>query len=467
MNSFSTNPNTRQQSSGGWAIWLGGPLFGIALAATLLGACSQPFAVTAQVEPGDLQTDNSQLFSISMRVNGEELPAVQAAATKTVPTPTPLNTNTPTPPPTLLPPTETPQPTPTGPALMARVALNVRGGPSTTDKTIGGLAVNATAPIVGVNPERSWWYIVYPAGSNTYGWVSADPAFVHSYNTESIAVVEVAPAITAEPPVQPKLLVHSNVYGENDLFTVEFPGALLRDILYSSTDDDSLASVSPDGKRVAFVSDRDGNREIYLVNLDGTDLRRLTFTPAPELWPSWSPDGQWLAFDSARDGNREIYTMEIASGNTIRVTNNPAVDGGPTWSPDGQRLVFHSDRDGNHEIYTMDRAGSKITRLTYDDADDWAPAWSPNGSWIAFMSYRNGSAEIYRMDTAGGSLVNLTNNPAEDAVPAWSPDGAQIAFESNRSGNLEIYVMNNDGSGLFQLTYLPNSNEGRPVWIGE
>jgi Tol biopolymer transport system component len=471
VKSVFTRTTNRKWGKVGSSNWLGGSILSLALSTTLLGACNTPFDVTARVEPGELQADNSQAFSISMRVNAEELASAAVVATKAVPTATPINTNTPLP--MLLPPTATPQPTvtpvptPIGPALTARVALNVRKGPSTAEETIGGLAVNSMVQIVGVNPERSWWYIAYPAGSDTYGWVSADPALVHVYNTDNVAVVDITPAVTAGPTAIPKLLVHSNVYGENDLFTLEFPGALLRDILYSPSDDDSLASVSPDGKRVAFISDRDGNREIYLVNLDGTGLRRLTFTPAPELWPSWSADGKWLAFDSERDGNREIYTLEIASGNTIRVTNNLAVDGGPAWSSDGQRLVFHSDRDGNHEIYTMDRAGGNLTRLTYDTADDWAPAWSPNGGWIAFMSYRNGSAEIYRMSTAGGDPVNLTNNPAEDAVPAWSPDGSQIAFESSRDGNLEVYVMNYDGSGLIRLTYLPNRNEGRPVWIGE
>lgn len=467
MNNSFSNQGNKQRTTFDWPKWLGGSLLALALMAALLGACSQPFDVTARVEPGDLQADNSQAFSISMRVNAEELAAAQAPVTQTTPTATPRATNTPTLLPTVPPPTATPQPTPIGPALTARVALNVRSGPSTADPVIGSLATNTTVQIVGVNPEQSWWQIVYPADSQSYGWVSADPAFATAYHPEQVAVVAVSPVVTAEPTPQPKLILHSNVYGENDLFTLEFPGPLMRDIFYSFGDDDSLASVSPDGKQIAFVSDRAGNREIYLLNRLTAELRRLTFTPAPELWPSWSPDGKWLAFDSERDGNREIYTLEIASGNTIRVTNNPAIDGGPAWSPDGQRLVFHSNRDGNHEIYTMDRAGGNLTRLTYDAADEWSPAWSPNGSWIAFMSYRNGSAEIYRMDTAGGNLVNLTNNPAEDAVPTWSPNGSQIAFESNRDGNLEVYVMNYDGSGLLRLTNLPQSNEGRPAWIGE
>jgi len=129
--------------------------------------------------------------------------------------------------------------------------------------------------------------------------------------------------------------------------------------------------------QIAFVSERDWNKEIYVMDADGNNLRNLTNNPASDEAPSWSPDGQGIAFQSDRDGNSEIYVMDADGNNLRNLTNNPAGDSSPAWSPDGQRIAFVSSRDGakNSAIYVMDADGNNPRNLTNHPAPDYQPDW--------------------------------------------------------------------------------------------
>ena len=141
-----------------------------------------------------------------------------------------------------------------------------------------------------------------------------------------------------------------------------------------------------------------------------------------------------IAFMSDRDGNDEIYTMAADGSDPVNRTNNAALDGSPAWSPDGTRIAFQSNRggNGNCEIYTMAADGSDPVSRTNNAAVDGLPAWSPDGTRIAFTSDRDGNSEIYTMSADGSDPVNRTNNGAIDVQPAWSPDGTRIAFATDR-----------------------------------
>ena len=239
--------------------------------------------------------------------------------------------------------------------------------------------------------------------------------------------------------------------------------------------------------RIAFTSDRDGNEEIYVVNTapleggtGGTGLTNLTNNPDFDGFPACSPDGCLIAFLSERDGNGEIYVMNADGSGQTRLTDNPAIDSEPAWSPDGKRIAFTSDRDGNSEIYVMSADGSGQTNLSNNPAGDWLSipeqafylpsAWSPDGKRIAFESSRDGNGEIYVMNSDGTGQTNLTNNPAGDSTPAWSPDGSRIAFVSDLDGSVEIYGMNaapleagTGGSGQTRLTDNP-AFDWPPIW---
>ena len=232
--------------------------------------------------------------------------------------------------------------------------------------------------------------------------------------------------------------------------------------------------------RILFGSDRDGTPEIYVMDADGTNLVRLTTDAWVQIAPAtkvtslaWSPDGTRIAFTADRAGDRRIFVMNADGTDLVRLTAHPAGNGAPAWSPDGRRLAFTSRRFGNDEIFVINADGTELVNLTHHSADDAAPAWSPDGHRIAFTSNRSGNNEIYMVNAVvdgrryfrkdgkevsaedynklapffqgvislGADLVQLTDHPAHDISPAWSPAGHRIAFTSNRSGNNEIYII--------------------------
>jgi len=217
--------------------------------------------------------------------------------------------------------------------------------------------------------------------------------------------------------------------------------------LTNNSGKDSYPAWSPDGRSIAFTSNRDGNDDIHVMNADGTGVTRLTNSTF-NYWSAWSPDGGRIAYGSSYGGgNYEIHVMNADGTGVTRLTNHSAGDTSPAWSPDGRRIAFTSSRDGNLEIYVMNADGTGVTRLTNHSAEAGSPTWSPDGRRIAFVSERDGNDEIYVMNADGTGVTRLTNHSAEDGSPTWSSDGRRIAFDSNRDGNLEIYVMNVPASG--------------------
>ena len=234
--------------------------------------------------------------------------------------------------------------------------------------------------------------------------------------------------------------------------------------LTRDTSNDTMPAWSPDGRHIAFVSDRDGNREIYAMNADGNDQVNLTQSGTEDWTPAWSFDGKRMAFASFRDGNWEIYVMDANGANVKRLTRNNTADYSPTWSPDGQRIAFVSNRDGNLEIYVMAADGSAQRRFTQDKATDEAPAWSPDGSRMAWGSYRDGNMEIYIANMDGSGQRNLTeDSTADDHGAAWSPDGRKIAFFSNHDHGWDIYTLDLETGERVNLTASP-AIEQSPHW---
>jgi len=226
-------------------------------------------------------------------------------------------------------------------------------------------------------------------------------------------------------------------------------GSLIRDTAEVTF---SVVCVRRFGTGLAFVSHRDGNTEIYVMNADGSAQTRLTNNPADDSDPQWSPDGRKIAFVSDRDGTNEIYVMKADGSAQTRLTNNAAYESDPQWSSDGQKIAFVSDRDGNTEIVVMNADGSAQTRLTNNAVYDSDPQWSPDGQKIAFVSGNDAGAEVYVMNADGSMQTRLTTNLAYENRPLWSPDGKKIAFVSGRDGGAEVYMMNADGSTQTRLT---------------
>ena len=283
---------------------------------------------------------------------------------------------------------------------------------------------------------------------------------------------------------QARIAFASDRDGNWEIYVMDVDGGNPRN-LTNDRNDDRDPSWSPDGKRIVFFSNRDGHvidgrptSDIYVMDADGGNPQNLTNDRNDDRFPSWSPDGKRIAFVSDRDGPPryfDIYVMDADGGNLQRLTSDPRDDRNPSWSPDGERIVFGARREGHfetkfavtYEIYVMDADGGNQQRLTENRKNDWEPSWSPNGERIAFASDRKGdlvNIEIYVMDADGGNQQRLTENRKNDWQPSWSLDGERIAFVSDRDGNSEIYVMDADGGNPQNLTNNPHSDIN-PAWF--
>lgn len=171
--------------------------------------------------------------------------------------------------------------------------------------------------------------------------------------------------------------------------------------------------LSPNGERVIFANQGNG---LWLMRLDGKNPHALT--DRDDIDPTWSPDGAMIAFASSRAGDRQLFVMNADGTNIRQVTNLDAMGGRSSFSPDGLRLAFYRGPAGDHNIYVINTDGTGLVQLT-DGGDNLGPSWSPDGNWIAFTSFRDGNNEIYSIHPDGTGLTRLTNSPISDWQPRW------------------------------------------------
>jgi hypothetical protein len=306
----------------------------------------------------------------------------------------------------------------------------------------------------------------------------------------------------SHPNSKPEQQTYSSRY-EVDNFKVWIPKLSVPTPTFAPDEPDIL---TPQDGKIVYVSDMDGNSEIYTINSNGTDVERLTKNSVDDLSPKWSFDGDRIAFVSTRDGNPEIYTMNSNGGEVIRITDHAADDLDPAWSPDGRSIVFSSNRDGNYELYIYSLETKALERITESPADDRYPDWSPKNGMLLYQSEEYGVTTLYTLklstkestriaprlspfgdsnadfSTSGSSIVyttghtknqtgimiyHLDTKKSADVVfasvnqsiysvanlfPTWSADDTQIAFTSDRGSQTDIYITGSDGKSIFRVT---------------
>jgi len=248
--------------------------------------------------------------------------------------------------------------------------------------------------------------------------------------------------------------------------------------------------------KIVFISNRDGNDELYMMDYDGYNQTRLTFNKIKDYMPAWSSDGKKIAYTSYRNEKAGLFILDPHEGKRVEVFSR-GTNYSPSFSPDGKKLAFCSTvEEGNSEIYVASSEGKNIKRLTFNNAIDTAPSWSPTDRQIAFTSDRGGTPQIYIMDAEGTNvekvsfggnyhdgpawaltgdriayvsrvdqifdiyvltlqtkqIIKLTESNARNESPCWSPDGRHIIFSSNLRGSIQLYTIDYDGANLRRLT---------------
>ncbi len=258
------------------------------------------------------------------------------------------------------------------------------------------------------------------------------------------------------------------------------------------------------GAELAFESDRDGNWEIYRLDLTTHIAYNLTRNPADDLNPAWSPDGSQIAFSADRDGDGqpELYVMDADGTHLRRVSTGSGGYRNPNWSHNGELLVYMlgfgqvyaMDADGSNErrlgngflpslstdgrwllysaeststidadIYTTELSTLRTVDLTSNPANEWGARWSPDNALVAFSSLRGGRTRVYVMNADGSESHAVSDTGANDLSPAWSPDGSSIAFTADSGGRKQLYIVGVDGSNERRVTDHA-SNSQSPAW---
>ncbi|HRD57430.1 MAG TPA: hypothetical protein PK504_05245 [Ferruginibacter sp.] len=261
--------------------------------------------------------------------------------------------------------------------------------------------------------------------------------------------------------------------GNFEIYSMDLEGENIKNLSCNKATDFAFCHLQ--NNDLLFYSNRTGNNEIFIATADGKKTINLSNHASSDRVPYASPDGKNIMFVSDRDHQEgEVYMMNIDGSNVKRITHNNEFEDAPQWSPDGKKLIYtrqvkNANDTGNKaplngEIYIMNVDGSDEKQLTFRAGWDGGAAFSPNGNQIAFYGKtENGHYDIFLMDADGKNLFNLTLDEMEDYSPAWSPDSKWIAFTRGNAKNYDVWIMEIETKIKHRLTKHPKRDES-PIW---
>ena len=251
--------------------------------------------------------------------------------------------------------------------------------------------------------------------------------------------------------------------GHKEVFVVDYDGNGSRPVTRNGTINLS-PDWSPDGSTLAYVSYKNGDPDLYAVDDAGTKERPLIGGKGVQGAPAYSPDGSLLAYSNTEGGESEIYVSDLSGRNRRRVTRSSGINTSPSWSPDGRRIAFTSDRSGTPQVYVMEADGTGLRRMTFEGKWNDQADWSPKGDRLAYASRRDGLFRICVVDASGlGGERQITRGPGSDEHPRWAPDGRHVVFSSTRGGAKGLYVLDVD-SGAVRALMAGGGNNSAPAW---
>ena len=224
-------------------------------------------------------------------------------------------------------------------------------------------------------------------------------------------------------------------------------------LLTADDSDNTYPVPSPDGRWIAFQSDKDGDSDIYVMNSAGGVPTRLTENDFTDRLPSWSPDGQWIVYSSdvRSDGNYDLYRVRLDGSDNQAVFSNGKRNSHPRYSPDGSKLVFTSGSaldSSTWELVLLDLTTLQQVNLTENDQRDASPVFTPSGNRIMYITTTSNDRAIAIMDADGGNKQVLYDSSGSDWSASYSPDGRYIVFTSSVAGDDNIYLMRATGTNI-------------------
>lgn len=256
---------------------------------------------------------------------------------------------------------------------------------------------------------------------------------------------EIVLAITGRPGLTLSRIVFvSEKNGRREIYSADFDGSGIKQETNLHTIVMS-PRYSPDARFIAFTSFKTGRPCLYLKDMASKNIKKMACFQGVNMSPAWHPSSKRLAVTLSKSGSPDIYLVDINGHIIKRLTRGPGINVSPSFSPDGGKIVFVSDRAGGPQLYILDIATGKISRLTYSGSYNTDPQWSPAGDRIVYVSRVAGRFQIFTISPSGGEPVQLTFE-GNNENPSWSPDGRQILFCSNRNGgNKHLFVMQSNG----------------------